>query len=74
MAIKGKAQDNTEIFEFTIEPFVTGGYRLDIRYNGSCHHNTTGAGIWPTVDKARQVAEETATRLLHGAKVDWQQQ
>ena len=69
--MRGKAQGDDEVFEFTIEPFVTGGYRLDIRYYGSCHHNIAGAGIRPTEEKARQIAEETAIRLLQGAKVDW---
>jgi hypothetical protein len=53
MVVRGKASDHSELFEFTIEPFVGGGFRLDIRYSGECHHNITGAGIWPTVQKAR---------------------
>lgn len=44
MIVRGKAADDSELFEFTIEPFVSGGFRLDIRYSGDCHHNTTGAG------------------------------
>jgi hypothetical protein len=69
--ITGKASDDRELFEFTIEPFVTGGFRLDIKYSGDCHHNITGAGIWPTVEKAKDVAQASATRLLHGAIVAW---
>jgi hypothetical protein len=72
MTVRGKASDHSELFEFTIEPFVGGGYRLDIRYSGDCHHNITGAGIWPTVQKAQSIAEETARRLLHGAIVNWE--
>ena len=70
--IKGQASDDRETFEFTIEPFVSGGFRLDIRYSGDGRGNITGAGIWPTVEKAKQIAEETAQRLLHGATVTWQ--
>ena len=70
--IKGQASDDHETFEFTIEPFVSGGFRLDIRYSGDGRSNITGAGIWPTVEKAKQIAEETAQRLLHGATVTWQ--
>ena len=70
--IKGQASDDREIFEFTIEPFVSGGFGLDIRYTGDGRGNITGAGICPTVEKAKQIAEETAQRLLHGATVTWQ--
>ena len=69
--VKGSARDSTELFEFTIERFVSGGFMLSIRYSGDCHHNITGAGVWPTVDKAKEIAAETAKRLLHGATVAW---
>ena len=67
----GEANDKRERFEFTIEPFVSGGFRLDIQYSGDGHHNITGAGVWPTVEKAKQIAEEAARRLLHGATIKW---
>jgi len=69
--VTGKARDDKELFEFTISPFVTGGFLLDIKYSGDCHHNITGAGIWPTVEKAKEIAQVTATKLLHGATVAW---
>ena len=69
--ITGKAKDGKELFEFTIEPFVSGGFMLSIRYSGDCHHNITGAGVWPNIEKAKQIAQETAVRLLHGASVTW---
>jgi hypothetical protein len=69
--LTGTAKDERETFEFSIEPFVTGGFRLDIRYHGDCHQNVTGAGIWPTVEKAQEIAHEIANRLLHGAQVIW---
>jgi hypothetical protein len=56
-----------EAFEFTIEPFITGGFVLYIRY-------IPGAGVWQTVEKAKQVAEETATGLLNGAIISWKSQ
>jgi hypothetical protein len=71
MVITGRAHNEVETFEFTIEPFVSGGYRLDTRYHGECHHNITGAGIWPTIEKAQQIAETTALRLLHVDRVEW---
>ena len=73
MIVRGRAQDHSELFEFNIEPFVSGGFRLDIRYSGGGKHNITGAGVWPTVQKAQRVAEETARRLLHGATVNWEE-
>jgi hypothetical protein len=69
--ITGYAKDGKELFEFAIEPFVRPGFLLSIRYSGDCHHNIAGAGVWPTVEKAKQIAQETATRLLHGAIVSW---
>jgi hypothetical protein len=69
--MKGQAADEREVFEFTVEPFVTGGFMLSVRYSGDGVTNITGAGVWPTVEKAKNVAEESASRLLHGAKVTW---
>jgi len=70
-AIKGEARDEKETFEFSIEPFVTGGFKLSIRYSGDCHRYITGAGVWPTVEKAKEIAETAAAKLLHGAVVAW---
>jgi hypothetical protein len=69
--VTGSARDSSELFEFTIERFVAGGFTLSIKYSGDCHHNIRGAGVWPTVDKAKEIAAETAKRLLHGASVTW---
>jgi hypothetical protein len=71
MPITGKAREESEKFHFTIAPFVTTGFILTISYSGDCHKNVTGAGVWPTIEKAKEIAEETASRLLHGAKVQW---
>ena len=69
--ITGYAQDSREFFEFTIHPFISGGFMLSIKHSGDCHHNITGAGVWPTVEKAKEIANQTANRLLHGATVAW---
>jgi hypothetical protein len=66
----GIATGNDETFTFTIRAVPT-GFRLDNRYAGGCHENITGAGIWPTAEKAREIAETTAKRLLSGATVTW---
>lgn len=67
----GEAQDATEAFVFPIKPFVTGGYLLEISYSGGCCQNVTGAGVWPSIAKAKEIAQQTADRLLHGARVCW---
>jgi hypothetical protein len=73
-SVVGQARDNRECFEFTIEPFVSGGFLLSIRYHGDCHHNITGAGVWPTIEKAKEIAEQSARKLLQGANVVWETQ
>lgn len=69
----GRAHDERETFIFTVEPFVSGGYVLSIRYSGDGDKNTTGGGVWPSIGKAKEIAEETAQRMLHGAIVEWEQ-
>jgi hypothetical protein len=69
--ITGKAKDDRETFEFAIEPFVSGGFLLTIRFRGDGRSNTTGAGVWPSVEKAKSVAEESPAKLLHGTTVVW---
>ena len=65
-------KNSREKFEFTIAPYVAGGFLLTIRYSGDGTPNTTGVGVWPTVEKAQQIAEETAQRLLHEASATWE--
>ncbi len=60
----GIASGNGETFEFTVTPVTNGEFRLDIRYSGDGEHNITGAGIWPSVQKAREVAETIAQKRL----------
>jgi hypothetical protein len=70
--VTGRAKDDRETFVFTVEPFVPGGNLLTIRYSGDGSNNITGAGVWPSIEKAKLIAEESADRL-HGAVVDWQE-
>jgi hypothetical protein len=42
---------------------------LSIRYSGDKAHNVTGAGVWPSIEKAKEVTEKSA-RLLHGCHGD----
>ena len=61
---KGQTRDDRELFQFTIEPFVTAGFLLKIRFSGDIRESITVAGIWPYIEKA---AQDTATKLLNGA-------
>jgi hypothetical protein len=70
MVQTGIATGNGETFTFTITVVPT-GFRLDNSYSGGCLENITGSGIWPTVEKAREIAEATARHLLSGAVVTW---
>jgi hypothetical protein len=70
--VRGEAKDSREKFEFTVSPFVTGGFLLTIRYSGDGASNVTGAGVWSTIEKAKQIAEQIAQKLLHEAMVTWE--
>ncbi len=70
--VREEASDAREKFEFTITPFVSGGFLLSIHFCGDGRSNITGAGVWPTIEKAKQIALETSHRLLNGATVEWQ--
>jgi hypothetical protein len=59
------------VFEFTIELFVSGVFLLSIRFSGDGRSNVTGAGVWPTIEKANEIAVKSAAELLHGATVEW---
>lgn len=69
--MNGTATGNGEHFEFAISPVKSGEFRLDIKYSGDCHHNVTGAGTWPSAEKAKEVAQTIATKRLAGAQVIW---
>lgn len=72
--ITGQAKDDRELFEFTIELSGTSGYKLTIRYSGDGDHNLVGGGMWPSIEKAKEVAQATAAKLLHGAVVSWNEE
>jgi hypothetical protein len=50
---------------------VGGGFSLSIRFSGGSRENITGAGVWPSVEKAKQIAEASA-QLLDEAAVQWE--
>ena len=61
--LKGHAKWNGEELDFKIGPW-SGGIGLMVRRSDSETSTETGAGIWPTREKAQAIAEETAKRLL----------
>jgi hypothetical protein len=71
MITHGSAEDSSESFRITIKPYIAGGFILYIKFSGSDRHGETGAGIWPTVEKAKEIAQHTASSLLRGAVISW---
>jgi hypothetical protein len=59
--IGGEASDSTESFAFTIEAHAAGGYMLSIKFSGDDRDGMTGAGIWPSIEKAKEIAQGYAT-------------
>jgi hypothetical protein len=67
----GHASWGTEAFEFKIGEWCD-GIGLMMRHTGYGSPRESGAGIWPDIDKAKQVAEETVKRLLNpGCSITW---
>jgi hypothetical protein len=71
MKITGEVKDDREALGFTIEPFTAGGFLLSIRFGRDGRGIVSGAGVWPSIEKAKAVAEERAAKLSRGATVDW---
>jgi hypothetical protein len=59
----GHAARNGEALDFKIGPWANGIGRM-IRRTGGGTLMETGAGIWPTVEKAQAIATETTARIL----------
>jgi hypothetical protein len=56
VVVRGAAKDEKELFEFENKPV---------------RNNITGTGVGPTVERAKEIAETSAAKLLHGAVVVW---
>jgi hypothetical protein len=61
--ITGHAESGSEAFDFQVGPW-SGGIGLMMRHTGYADPQSTGAGIWPSVEKAKEIADQTAKRLL----------
>jgi len=69
--MKGHAEWGGEAFDFRIGPWSR-GIGLVMRHTGYGSPKETGAGIWPTVEKAQEIADQTVKRLLNqGCRVTW---
>ena len=68
--LTGEAHDGEERFNFAIKHFVTGGFLLEISYSGEKGRGVNGAGVWPSIDKAKEIAQHAATKL-HSAIISW---
>ena len=66
--LTGHAENGLEAFDFKIGPW-SGGIGLMMRHTGFGPAKETGAGIWPTVSKAQEIAEKTVKRLLSSSSV-----
>ena len=61
--ITGRAERQSEIFDFEVGPWCD-GIGLMVRDTGAGDKAFNGAGIWPSIEKARSVAAEIAKRAL----------
>jgi hypothetical protein len=59
----GRATQGDETLDFKIGKWCD-GIGLMIRRTGQGASMETGAGIWPSIEKAKQIANETVLRLF----------
>jgi hypothetical protein len=61
--LTGRAEWQSEAFDFQIGEWCD-GIGLMVRHTGYGEPRETGAGIWPTVEKAKEIADQIVKRLL----------
>jgi hypothetical protein len=61
--LTGRAEWQSEAFDFHIGEWCD-GIGLMVRHTGYGEPRETGAGIWPTVEKAKEIADQIVKRLL----------
>ena len=59
----GHAEWGAEAFDFQVGEWCD-GIGLMMRHTGYGEPEVTGAGIWPTIEKAKEIADQTVKRLL----------
>jgi hypothetical protein len=60
----GHAETPSGTFDFKVGNWAD-GIGLMVRDTGAGDKGFNGAGIWPTVEKAKQIADQTVKRLLN---------
>jgi hypothetical protein len=63
MLMTGRAERKSDIFDFGLGPWCD-GIGLMVRDAGAGNGAFNGAGIWPSVDKAKSIAHEIAKRAI----------
>ena len=67
----GRVADAAAPINFIIEPYIDGGFVLNIGFAKDGTDETARIGRWPAQEKAQEMAERIASRLLNGAPVVW---
>ena len=71
--LTGHAEWQGERFDFKIGEWAE-GIGLMMRRTGHGRTKETGAGIWPSVEKAQAIADQTVKRLLSPeCAINWMQ-
>jgi hypothetical protein len=70
----GTARDDLAEFEFKIVPQPDSGFLLLVHFDADGRGSISGGGKWPTIERAKQAAEESASKVLEdGVKVEWRE-
>lgn len=59
----GRAERGSEVFDFELGPWCD-GVGLMVRDTGAGDRAFNGAGIWPSVDKVKSIADEIVNRAI----------
>jgi hypothetical protein len=63
MLMTGHAETSSGAFDFELGYWID-GIGLTVRDTGAGDKGFNGAGIWPTIEKAQQIADQTVKHLL----------
>ena len=67
----GEVHEGEERFDFAVKYFVIGRFLLEISLSGDKGRGMNGAGAWPSIEKAKEITQQTATKLLLNAIISW---
>ena len=59
----GQAAEKSNVFDFELGPWCD-GIGLSVRDTGAGDRAFNGAGIWPTIEKAKSIADEIVRRAI----------